>query len=131
MYSTEFLLDGAALNDGMVRDLQHQPLTLYSDPEAAIGLIDLIHAQHTLNNNHFLTAHFFTLNPGLADVRHITEPAAQASDITTMRTPTPTSPWKNLRDAAKTPRKTLFATLTEVRALSRLLDNATPPAHPG
>ncbi|MGC4989902.1 hypothetical protein [Nocardia salmonicida] len=45
MYPTDFLLDGSALNKGMVKTLQHQPLALYSDPEAAIGLLDLIHTQ--------------------------------------------------------------------------------------
>ncbi|MFI7531431.1 hypothetical protein [Nocardia salmonicida] len=45
MYSTDFLLDGSALNMAMVRTLKHQPLDLYADPEAAIALLDLVHEQ--------------------------------------------------------------------------------------
>ncbi|MFI8977126.1 hypothetical protein ACIGO9_29885 [Nocardia asteroides] len=83
------------------------------------------------DNHHFLTAHFFTLNPAVADVRHITEPAAidNTSDITVLDAPTTTPVWRTFRDAARAQRELLFATLTEVRALTRLLDEAAPPTH--
>jgi hypothetical protein len=103
---------------------------LLANYQVAVGELgdDWDYDAATMRNIHFLTVTFYSLSPGVADVRKFVEAAALRGDgdVTFMDDPAKQNGIRQAFEVVRAPRELNFATTAELREVLMILDEAKP-----